>query len=85
MANVIARYVFNISLAWVNEMGEFVLLWLTFLGGARAIQLGAHLSITEVVDSGGRARARVLAWLADLAAARCCWPSWSGARRCRCR
>ncbi len=69
MANVIARYVFNISLAWVNEMGEFVLLWLTFLGGARAVQLGAHLAITELVDAAGPALKRVLFWIAELTAA----------------
>lgn len=69
MANVVARYVFNISLAWVNEMGEFTLLWLTFLGGARAIQLGAHLSITELVDAAGPGARRVLGWLAEAMAA----------------
>jgi TRAP-type C4-dicarboxylate transport system permease small subunit len=68
MANVVARYVFNLSLAWVNEMGEFVLLWLTFLGGARALQLGAHLSITELVDAAGPGLRRVLSWIAELAA-----------------
>jgi TRAP-type C4-dicarboxylate transport system permease small subunit len=69
MANVIARYVFNISLAWVNEMGEFVLLWLTFMGGARAVQLGAHLSITELVDASGPRLRRVLGWIAEGTAA----------------
>jgi len=69
MVNVVARYVFNISLAWVNEMGEFTLLWLTFLGGARAIQLGAHLAITELVDMAGPVTRRILNWIAELTAA----------------
>jgi len=69
MANVVARYVFNISLAWVNEMGEFTLLWLTFLGGARAVQLGAHLAITELVDAAGPRARIVLRWIAELTAA----------------
>jgi TRAP-type C4-dicarboxylate transport system permease small subunit len=69
MANVVARYVFNLSLAWVNEMGEFTLLWLTFLGGARAIQLGAHLSITELVDTAGPRLRRLLGWIAEATAA----------------
>lgn len=69
LANVVARYVFNLSLAWVNEMGEFVLLWLTFLGGARAIQLGAHLAITEVMDLAGPRAKRLLGLLADAVAA----------------
>lgn len=65
MVNVIARYVFNLSLAWVNEIGEFVFLWLTFLGGARAIQLGAHLAITELLDAAGPGLRRALTWLAE--------------------
>jgi TRAP-type C4-dicarboxylate transport system permease small subunit len=69
LVNVIARYVFNLSLAWVNEIGEFVFLWLTFLGGARALQLGAHLSITEMMDAAGPRLRRLLGWLADAAAA----------------
>ncbi|WP_158639048.1 TRAP transporter small permease [Elioraea rosea] len=69
MINVIARYVFNLSLAWVNEVGEFVFLWLTFLGGARAIQLGAHLTITELVDAAGARLRQALHWLADAIAA----------------
>lgn len=69
MINVIARYVFNLSLAWVNEIGEFVFLWLTFLGGARAIQLGAHLTITELVDAAGVRLRQALHWLADAVAA----------------
>ncbi|MDO9500548.1 TRAP transporter small permease [Falsiroseomonas sp.] len=69
LVNVIARYVFNLSLAWVNEIGEFVFLWLTFLGGARALQLGAHLSITEMVDAAGPGLRRILGWVADAAAA----------------
>ncbi len=69
MLNVIARYVFNVSLAWVNEIGEVTLLWLTFLGGARALQLGAHLAITEVVEMVGPVARRLLHIIADLAAA----------------
>lgn len=69
MLNVVARYVFDISLAWVNEVGEVTLLWLTFLGGARAIQLGAHLAITELVELSGPRLRRALHWIAELTAA----------------
>jgi TRAP-type C4-dicarboxylate transport system permease small subunit len=69
LANVVARYIFNLSLAWTNEMGEFVLLWLTFLGGARAVQLGAHLSITELVEAAGPRLRRALGWIAEVTAA----------------
>ena len=48
---------FNVSLhlvskdlAWVTELGELLLVWVTFLGGACAAQRGMHMSINEFVD-----------------------------------
>jgi TRAP-type C4-dicarboxylate transport system permease small subunit len=50
-ANVGARVALNSDLAWNTEFGEFVLLWATFLGGASAARRGAHMRITELIDS----------------------------------
>jgi TRAP-type transport system small permease protein len=50
-ANVAARVALDSDLAWNTELGEFVLLWATFLGGASAARRGAHMRITELVDS----------------------------------
>jgi TRAP-type C4-dicarboxylate transport system permease small subunit len=50
-ANVAARVAFDSDLAWNTEFGEFVLLWATFLGGASAARRGAHMRITELVES----------------------------------
>jgi TRAP-type C4-dicarboxylate transport system permease small subunit len=48
---------FNVSLhaidkdlAWVTELGELLMVWVTFLGGACAAQRGAHMTITEFID-----------------------------------
>jgi TRAP-type transport system small permease protein len=38
------------DLAWVTELGEFLMVWVTFLGGAAAAQRGAHMSINEFLD-----------------------------------
>ena len=38
------------DLAWVTELGELLMVWVTFLGGACAAQRGAHMSITEFID-----------------------------------
>ncbi len=51
IANVAARVALNADIAWNTEFGEFVLLWATFLGGASAARRGAHMRITEFVDS----------------------------------
>jgi TRAP-type transport system small permease protein len=48
--NVLARYLLNIDLAWVNEIGETIFVWLTFLGAARAVRSHAHLAVLEFVE-----------------------------------
>jgi TRAP-type transport system small permease protein len=46
------------DLAWVTELGELLMVWVTFLGGACASQRGLHMTITEFIDklSPGRRR-----------------------------
>lgn len=46
------------DLAWVTELGELMMVWVTFLGGACAAQRGAHMSITEFIDKLTPARRR---------------------------
>jgi TRAP-type C4-dicarboxylate transport system permease small subunit len=38
------------DLAWLTELGEMMMVWVTFLGGAAAAQRGAHMSINEFLD-----------------------------------
>lgn len=38
------------DLAWMTELGELLMVWVTFLGGACAAQRGAHMSINEFLD-----------------------------------
>lgn len=38
------------DLAWVTELGEFMMVWVTFLGGVSAAQRNAHMTITELLD-----------------------------------
>ena len=46
----VSLHVFSMDLAWVTELGELLLVWVTFLGGACAAQRGAHMTITEFID-----------------------------------
>jgi TRAP-type C4-dicarboxylate transport system permease small subunit len=48
--NVIARYVFDFGVAWVNEVGETVFVWLTFLAGATAVRRYGHLAVIEFAE-----------------------------------
>lgn len=38
------------DLAWLTELGEFLMVWVTFLGGVCAAQRGTHMSINEFLD-----------------------------------
>ena len=38
------------DLAWVTELAELLMVWVTFLGGACATRRGAQMTITEFID-----------------------------------
>ena len=45
------------DLAWVTELAELLMVWVTFLGGACAARRGAQMTITELIDKlAGRRR-----------------------------
>jgi TRAP-type transport system small permease protein len=46
------------DLAWLTELGELLMVWVTFLGGAAAAQRGAHMSINEFLDKLGPGKRR---------------------------
>lgn len=46
----VVLHLFSLDLAWVTELGELLMVWVTFLGGACAAQRGMHMSITEFID-----------------------------------
>jgi TRAP-type transport system small permease protein len=46
------------DLAWLTELGELLMVWVTFLGGAAAAQRGAHMTINEFLDKLPPARRR---------------------------
>ncbi len=61
-ANVVL-HAFGKDLAWVTELGELLMVWVTFLGGVCAAHRGMHMSINEFLDKLTPSRRRA----ADLA------------------
>jgi TRAP-type transport system small permease protein len=43
-------HVVSKDLAWVTELAELLMVWVTFLGGACAARRGAQMTITEFID-----------------------------------
>ena len=56
--NVVLRYVFGISLSWVEELTRYMMIWLAWLGAGLALREGAHIAIdtlqTALPDIGAR-------------------------------
>ena len=42
---VVARYVFNASFTWAEEVSVIILLWATWFGACLAVQQGNHLNV----------------------------------------
>ncbi|SMP35470.1 TRAP-type C4-dicarboxylate transport system, small permease component [Roseibium denhamense] len=49
--NAFLRGFAGFDLAWSLEVTSFLLLWSTFIGCAAAIARGAHMRVTEIVES----------------------------------
>ncbi len=49
-ANVVL-HAFAKDFAWLTELGEFLMVWVTFLGGVAAAQRGTHMVIGEFLDN----------------------------------
>ena len=50
LAGVIARYGFNRPLMWSDEVASFLFLWLAMLGAVVALNRGAHMRMSAVVN-----------------------------------
>ena len=49
-AAVFWRYALNDSLSWSEELGRYLLVWLSFLGASIGTYQAAHISISTVTD-----------------------------------
>ena len=47
-ANVALRYLFGISLSWVEELTRYMMIWLAWLAAGLAMREGAHIAIDNL-------------------------------------
>jgi C4-dicarboxylate transporter DctQ subunit len=45
---VIFRFILKSSLPWSEEVSRYLLVWITFMGGAYGVKTGAHLGVEAV-------------------------------------
>lgn len=50
IANVVARYVFNHSFVWAEELSRYMMIWVGFLGSGLVLRIGAHLAVDVFQD-----------------------------------
>ena len=50
IANVFARYVFNHSFVWAEEVSRYMMIWVGFLGSGLVLRAGAHIAVDVFQD-----------------------------------
>lgn len=48
--NVVTRYVFNVSLDWIEEVTRYMMIWLVYLAAGLALRNGNHVAVTMLMD-----------------------------------
>lgn len=48
--NVVARYIFGFSLKWAEELANYTIIYITFLGAVSCLPIGMHISMDAIVD-----------------------------------
>ena len=51
LSQVVFRYALNISLAWTEEVGRYLFVWICLLGASLAYRLGQHSGYESVVGA----------------------------------
>ncbi|MEN9417369.1 MAG: putative small permease component [Pseudomonadota bacterium] len=48
--NVVSRYLFNQSIIWVEELTQYQMIWITYLGAGLALREGRHVAVDTLQD-----------------------------------
>jgi TRAP-type C4-dicarboxylate transport system permease small subunit len=65
--NVVSRYVFNYSIIWVEELTQYEMIWIAYLGAGLALREGRHVAVDTLQDLLSprlRRHVRLLIWFA---------------------
>lgn len=74
--NIVMRYVFALSFAWIEELARFTMIWIVFLGIGLALRHGLHVAVKLLPDAvpGLRRPLGVISWAITFAFfAALCW------------
>lgn len=66
-ANVVARYGFNYSIIWAEELSQYLMVWIAYLGAGLALREGRHVSVDILQNAVPSPLRAALRWLITLA------------------
>src|SRR3990167_3110257 len=49
--NVVSRYILNFSIIWAEELSQYLMVWITFLGAGLAMREGRHVAVEMLQDA----------------------------------
>ena len=61
--NVITRYLMNYSIIWVEELTQYEMIWVAYLGAGLAFREGRHVAVETFQDVLPTMPRRILRWL----------------------
>jgi TRAP-type C4-dicarboxylate transport system permease small subunit len=67
--NVVTRYLFNHSIIWVEELTQYEMIWIAYLGAGLALREGRHVAVDTLQDVLPALPRRILRTLIALAMA----------------
>ena len=48
--NVVTRYAFNFSIIWAEEVSQYLMIWIAYLGAGLALREGRHVAVEILQD-----------------------------------
>ena len=48
--NVVTRYVFNFSIIWAEEVSQYLMIWIAYLGAGLGLREGRHVAVEMLQD-----------------------------------
>ncbi len=62
LTNVVCRYLLGFSVVWAEEVSQYLMVWVTFLGAGLALRQGRHVAVELLQDHMAPASKRKLRW-----------------------
>jgi TRAP-type C4-dicarboxylate transport system permease small subunit len=63
---VFNRFIFKIPISWTEEIAKYLLIWISMLGSAVALRIGAHVGVGLIVTKLKKSSRNIVSWVNQL-------------------